>query len=513
MRPLVFQGIAAAFCHDQLQAFLAQHSEELEALGMPDATGFLAEPVHDQSGLTDWYMEGETSPVPLTSLPEEEQNAVRRTLGRYARALGQLLDRSSLPGSQEGMAAGLLKEALHFPSENDIYVCEGRPVLINWGFAAGEQGAAPQDIMRLAAARPPAAKEPAAAVPPAEDEPPNPGQASPAPVATPLTAPAGPAAAPAAETRMQAAAPVPPPPAGAAPSVRPIGCLSWLLPLFLLLLLLWLLLAALGHFPSPLPESCFRQAVPADNEILRGRALDDELARILPLLTERARLCRPARPEEPPKAEQPPVVPELPEAPPPEEPGAEPLPPEELPFFGAVPAQPEPPRAPEKVPPKKPEPPRKQPVKEPPKETPKPLPEPKKPPKAAPAVPKGHNLEIPRDAPRNNDLSFLEGCWRSVTDLYNNNGTPIEGEYCFDRNGKGRRFVRQENGVRCSGSARARFQGSRLHIESDWAACRGKQKYVPQNIDCQGTGASTSCQGRDSGGGLHSRWKAGFVKK
>ncbi len=113
---------------------------------------------------------------------------------------------------------------------------------------------------------------------------------------------------------------------------------------------------------------------------------------------------------------------------------------------------------------------------------------------------KGEAMQIPKDAAKNNDLSFLEGCWRSVTDLYNSvTGERIEMEYCFSSDGSGRRTIRQRDGDICSGSANARFSGSRLDITAQEAYCRGGQ-FVPHTVQCKGTEQSTRCHGKEKKG-------------
>ena len=195
---------------------------------------------------------------------------------------------------------------------------DGRPVLINWGFAPGSVGAQPQDLTRLGGVLPP---------PP-----------PPAPVA---------------------AVPVAVPPRN--------GCLPWLLPLLLLLLLLWLLGAALGLLPSPLPSGCMpvdRSALEAEKQ--KAAANEDQLALLWRQLQERAALCKPvAPPVTPPKVE---------------EKKEEPKPDPEVvePFLGETPV--EPPKVAEAPKPKpKPEP--KQEPKPLPKEEPKPQEPPKPAPK------------------------------------------------------------------------------------------------------------------------------------
>jgi hypothetical protein len=114
---------------------------------------------------------------------------------------------------------------------------------------------------------------------------------------------------------------------------------------------------------------------------------------------------------------------------------------------------------------------------------------------------KNEDLTIPQDAAKKKDLSFLEGCWSSETGLYSHpSNEPIVAEYCFDKSGKGRRFVRERNGQVCSGTATARFQGSNLQFESGQARCPRGGTYVPQKVECTGSENSTQCKGKELGG-------------
>lgn len=106
--------------------------------------------------------------------------------------------------ARQALSGQLLRIALQHPADEDIWSVNGKPVLINWGFAPGGVGAQPRDLTRLGGVRCPA---------------------PPAPVAAPV-------------------------PVAVAPRA---WLLPWLLPLLLLLLLLWLLGAACGLLPSPLP--------------------------------------------------------------------------------------------------------------------------------------------------------------------------------------------------------------------------------------------------------------------
>lgn len=428
MRALASQGIFATDCYAQIRAIL------LQKLG-PEHAALLAEPQHDAQGRNvDWYAQGQGPARPLSELTETEAQALRAKAAGLARdILGLSQSLAAEAQARQALSGQLLRQALQHPSHTDLWSVDGRPVLINWGFAPGSVGAQPQDLSRLGAVLPP---------------PPPPPAAAPAPLS-----PSGP------------------------------GCLPWLLPLLLLLPLLWLLGAALGLAPSPLPAGCLR----ADGTALEAQknsaaALDDEMARLWRELRERAALCRPETPPLEKKAE--PVAPAI-------EPQKEPEVVE--PFLGETP----------------PEPPSIEPEPEPrPQARPKPV-EPRKP---APKK-KDQDLTIPEDAARKNDLTFLEGCWTSETGLYSHpSNEPIIAEYCFDKKGKGRRFVRERNGQICSGSARARFQGNRLLFNSDSARCPRGGTYVPQKVECTGSENSTQCKGNELGG-ANKKWDARFRRK
>ena len=86
--------------------------------------------------------------------------------------------------------------------------------------------------------------------------------------------------------------------------------------------------------------------------------------------------------------------------------------------------------------------------------------------------------------------------------------TPIIAEYCFDKKGQGRRFVREENGQVCSGPATAKFEGNRLVWRAGSAPCpKGNQQ-----VQCTGNDKSTRCQGVEQSK-RNLRWKADFKRK
>ena len=316
MRALASQGIFATDCFEQLKAILQQK------LGA-DHAALLAEPQHNAEGNSvDWYAEGSGPAVPLTELSEPEAQALRAQAGALAADIASLAKDMTVDAqARQALSGQLLRIALQHPADEDIWSVNGKPVLINWGFAPGSVGAQPQDLTRLGGVLPPA---------------------PPAPVAAPV-------------------------PVAVAPRS---GCLPWLLPLLLLLLLLWLLGAALGLLPSPLPAGCLpvdRSALEAEKQ--KAAANEDQLALLWRQLQERAALCKPVTP---------PVTPPTPKVEPKKEEAKQPEPEVVEPFFGETPV--EPPKvaeAPKPQPKPKPEPKQEPPKVEPPKQEP-PKPAPKK---------------------------------------------------------------------------------------------------------------------------------------
>ena len=278
MRALASQGIFATDCYEQLKAILQQK------LGA-DHAALLAEPQHNAEGNSvDWYAEGSGPAVPLTELSEPEAQALRAQAGALAADIAGLAnDMTADAQARQALSGQLLRIALQHPADEDIWSVNGKPVLINWGFAPGSVGAQPQDLTRLGGVLPPA---------------------PPAPVAAPV-------------------------PVAVAPRS---GCLPWLLPLLLLLLLLWLLGAALGLLPSPLPAGCLpvdRSALEAEKQ--KAAANEDQLALLWRQLQERAALCKPVTP---------PVTPPTPKVEPKKEEAKQPEPEVVEPFFGETPVEP-----------------------------------------------------------------------------------------------------------------------------------------------------------------------------
>lgn len=148
----------------------------------------------------------------------------------------------------------------------------------------------------------------------------------------------------------------------------------------------------------------------------------------------------------------------------------------------------------------------------PPPKAPQKAPQPKE---AAPS-PKSNKLIIPKEAARRNDLSFLEGCWRSVTGIRNNSGDSLITEYCFNKKGQGtsRTIELTRRGGKakqvCPSSAWAVFEGSRLVIRENPNICPDGRRYLPTVIECSRTESAASCHGvnMDKQGQPGSKWSA-----
>ena len=157
----------------------------------------------------------------------------------------------------------------------------------------------------------------------------------------------------------------------------------------------------------------------------------------------------------------------------------------------------------------KPEPkpkPERRPVAEKPKPVrPKPVaekPRPEKPKPVAEAKPRrqSNRLEIPADAARRNDLSFLKGCWYFERQALRADapGAPflgmIQDRFCFNGSGRGTFTQRYVNsGREYSSPATARFAGGRLVLHHPmFRNMHGRR--VAGTFTCDGQDAGTVCR-------------------
>ena len=109
-------------------------------------------------------------------------------------------------------------------------------------------------------------------------------------------------------------------------------------------------------------------------------------------------------------------------------------------------------------------------------------------------------LEIPAEARRRGDLSFLKGCWymEKRVSRHDKPGTPyartIQESICLDGHGGGTFRVHAfDNGWTVSARARARFDGSTLVFEHGDMRFPDGMRFYGSSFQCRGAGIGTSC--------------------
>ncbi len=303
MRPLSAQGIIVTDCYSQLKDFFTQNQDFLAENGMPNAPSFLAEPVKDENtGLVDWYVDSMTIPTCLSSLSKPEQCAVSDKIAAYAAALNALIQ--SEAGQRYPQMVEVLLCAMKHPSADDIYVVNGNPVLINWGFAPEQQETDPENVMFLYGGS--IAMQAAASAdmtePAEEEEPEDAGAEEESGDGNDAEEPEDADAEEKSEDGNDEEEPEDGNDEKESEDAdeddvvveHKTGCLPWLLPILLLLALLWLLIASLGLVPSPLPKGLFKEDVALESEVQRSERLINEAAALYSKLIEQYALCIPS---------------------------------------------------------------------------------------------------------------------------------------------------------------------------------------------------------------------------
>ena len=117
-----------------------------------------------------------------------------------------------------------------------------------------------------------------------------------------------------------------------------------------------------------------------------------------------------------------------------------------------------------------------------------------------------NRLEIPADAARRNDLSFLKGCWYFERQALSADapGAPflgmIQDRFCFNGSGRGtftQRYV--DSGREYSSPATARFAGGRLVLHHPAFVNGPRITQCPETYTCEGQDAGTVCQTYNAG--------------
>ncbi|MDR2405742.1 MAG: hypothetical protein LBE27_05165 [Deltaproteobacteria bacterium] len=164
-----------------------------------------------------------------------------------------------------------------------------------------------------------------------------------------------------------------------------------------------------------------------------------------------------------------------------------------------------------------PDPPPPEPEKVAPKTTTTPkAPTPAKPKAQAPAKAtpkKGQGFAIPPGGDPN-DLSFLEGCWESASNLVSSySKMPVVYVYCFNSKGSGTATVKEydKSGRQtdtCTASTSASRKGNTVTIRDTGARCKRSPQYSKNTLTCNnGPNNSTSCLGKNQGRGFKSQFK------
>jgi hypothetical protein len=95
----------------------------------------------EQAGMVDWYSSAGGQPVALSQLGDADIDATRNKLNR---GLDEVL---RVAGSLEASSpddAAFLRSIARYPSEDDVFVLNGQPVIIAWGYSlAGRQQIGP----------------------------------------------------------------------------------------------------------------------------------------------------------------------------------------------------------------------------------------------------------------------------------------------------------------------------------------------------------------------------------
>ncbi len=144
---------------EYLRALLAQR------LG-PDHAFLLSEPVPlGQRAETAWFVEDGESIAPLAGLPEAEAQAARARVAQLVSDIRQLADRVERDGDAGRELARALRDALVVPDGDRVWVVDGKPTLVDWGWKPAHEGSVAADILDVIAPRvevgPPRSRRPA----------------------------------------------------------------------------------------------------------------------------------------------------------------------------------------------------------------------------------------------------------------------------------------------------------------------------------------------------------------
>ncbi|MBE2294086.1 MAG: hypothetical protein IAF00_04015 [Phycisphaerales bacterium] len=111
------------------------------------AGDLLAEPVVDRvNNRIDWYTEGdpEEPPIVLSDLPEEQRQAIRAQLNAGLERGRELAEQyATVTDARQNQLGAILRAVLATPAETEVFVVNGRPVVVGWGFTPDRPWAEP----------------------------------------------------------------------------------------------------------------------------------------------------------------------------------------------------------------------------------------------------------------------------------------------------------------------------------------------------------------------------------
>ena len=464
----------------------------------------------EQGDVIDWYAPAAGNVVPWSAATTEERVATKATLQKMqARLAARSAELQQDEENSERQVFGkLLAQATQIPSDEHIYLVDGRPVITFWGFHPREAPPGLDVIANLdtatGAARAAAVDEMGAPV-----------------VTEPVVA--------------------------AEPPVVVVGrrrwwWWRWWLPLLLLVLLLLLLMGLKScgvevPFASKLPDLPFFAEPPKETPVTgesgpateHGRVVDERTGATTTVIDHDGRTVTGnevgggAVGEEQKREGQPGVVPgeQLPPSAEGQKPPSEAAKPEATPDAKGeqqpqeqTPEQKSDQKPPEQTPPEqkgeqKPEqkgeqkPDGKQDATKPPMSS---ATQPPVVPGAVPPdAPKGTPLSIPQGALKAGNTDFLNGAWRSITGLQDRSGNPIELNYDF-QNGQGKVSLQRGVGGQqtCAGQAGTVVEGGKLIINQKAIRCPDGTTFQDSKVQCSvGADGKAHCQGLNDDGSAY----------
>ncbi|MBO4335686.1 MAG: hypothetical protein J5846_07625 [Desulfovibrio sp.] len=161
---LAYQGIMPSECFAQIQETIRRHFDERHAQAF-------AEPVFNkEEGFVDWYVPFTGNVRRYQELSQEEKEAQTAEFAALAADVNAYADELIAKGDPQKVTRGnLLKLALLYPSEDDLYVVDDRPVVTCWGFGPGSQDASVCNLCDLRVGGLLPAKTPVQAQPPVQE--------------------------------------------------------------------------------------------------------------------------------------------------------------------------------------------------------------------------------------------------------------------------------------------------------------------------------------------------------